>query len=476
MSRGGPRRLFALTAVLATMALVGGIVLVAGGDGSRPEPVPTPAASSPPAGVEQVAFRMRLGRVAVVPVTDRVRLRRLAAPAESVRRTLASFYDAAFVHPDPRGGYADIAGHFTPEVREEVRRDLADLTLGKTAAHLTGTRWARGRVEARFLTGGQRQPVLAHAEVSVKLLALAGETEVPVVHRGDYVLRRTDEGWRIASYDVEGSVPRPRELRRTMRAELEPAIPSRDVLFILAIGSDARPGRPPAHALADSLHIIGVSPRTSSASIVGIPRDSYVPIPGVGTRKINESLFYGGPQLVVETVRRLTGVPIDAYLLTGFEGFKRMVGSIGGIEVDVPYAMSDPYSGARFRPGPARLRGRAALAFTRNRHDAPGGDFGRSMNQGRFLLAALREFRADLERDPLTLLRWLAAGGRFLESDLTLEEMAGLLMAVPSIERTRNVVVAGSGAMVGGASVVRLGSAAEAVFRDLRRDGVLGRR
>lgn len=475
MSRGGPRRLLALAAVVAILALTGGLVLVRAED-ERP-PGRAPSAEEPGELVPAI-LRMRLGNVQAVAVTDRVKVRRLADPAESVRQTLGSFYEAAFVDVDAWAGgrFPDVASHFIPEIRDQVRRDLGDLTLGKTTRVLTGVRWARGRAELRFLTGKQRQPVIAHANVSFKAMALAGETEVAVTHRGDYVLRRTDAGWRIASYDVEGSVPRPRELRRTMRAELVPAVPSRDVLFVLAIGSDARQGTPSARALADSLHLIGVNPRESSVSIVGIPRDSYVPIPGVGTRKINESLFHGGPTLVVETVRRLSGVPIDAYLLTGFEGFKRMVGSVGGVEVRVPYAMSDRDSGAYFRPGPARLDGRAALAFSRNRHDAPGGDFGRSMNQGRLLLAALHEFRADLDRDPLTLLRWLAAGGRFLETDLSLEEMAELLMAVPSIERTKNVVVAGSGAMVGGASVVRLGSAAESVFRDLRQDGVLGRR
>jgi anionic cell wall polymer biosynthesis LytR-Cps2A-Psr (LCP) family protein len=140
--------------------------------------------------------------------------------------------------------------------------------------------------------------------------------------------------------------------------------------------------------------------------------------------------------------------------------------------------MSDRYSGANFDRGTKRLNGRQALAFSRNRHDAPGGDFGRSLNQGELLVAALREFKTDLRKDPLTLFRWLVAGMRSLQTDLTLPETVDLLLAATSIDpaKVRNRVVSGSGATVGGASVVRLGSSAQAMFRDLRRDGLLGGR
>ena len=252
----------------------------------------------------------------------------------------------------------------------------------------------------------------------------------------------------------------------------------RGVLFILAIGSDARPGQRVAGARADSLHIIGVNFRKGSAGIVGIPRDSFVPSPGVGTRKINEALFYGGPELTVRTVERLSGIRIAAYLLTGFQGFRAAVTGVGGVRTVIPYAMSDAASEAFFRPGRRRLGGRGALAFSRNRHDAPGGDFGRSLNQGRLLMAALREFRSDLRKDPAALLRWVAVGARNLQTDLSLQDTLGLLLATTSVDpsKVRNTVVSGSGAMVGGQSIVRLGSGAQAAFRDLRTDGLLNGR
>ena len=270
----------------------------------------------------------------------------------------------------------------------------------------------------------------------------------------------------------------PPELARDMGAAFDPGVPSGQKMFLLAIGSDARPGHAATRSLADSLHIIGVNPKTGTASILGIPRDSYVPVPGGGASKINATLFRGGPELTVRTVERLSRIRIDAYLLTGFEGFRRMVTEIGGLDVRVPYPMSDASSGARFRAGPTRFDGPEALAFSRNRHDAPGGDFGRSLNQGSVLVAALRELHEDARRDPLTLYRWMAAGFQNLQTDLALGEMFDLAMAALSIDpsRVRNRVVSGGGGTVGGQSVVRLGAEAQRLFRDLARDGMLGGR
>ncbi len=64
------------------------------------------------------------------------------------------------------------------------------------------------------------------------------------------------------------------------------------------MGSGARPGEDVLHSLADSLHVIFIDPATHKASMIGVPRDSYVPIEGHGTGKINSSLFYGGPELL----------------------------------------------------------------------------------------------------------------------------------------------------------------------------------
>jgi anionic cell wall polymer biosynthesis LytR-Cps2A-Psr (LCP) family protein len=151
--------------------------------------------------------------------------------------------------------------------------------------------------------------------------------------------------------------------------------------------------------------------------------------------------------------------------------------AIGGVDVRIPYAMDDPNSGAHFRPGRRHLGGAEALAFSRDRHDAPGGDLGRSLNQGRVLLATLQRLRAAFATDPARLLPWLVGASRFVRTDLSPSEMTELLLAATTFEprRVRNTVVFGSGSTVNGQSIVRLGSSANAVFRDLARDGMLGR-
>jgi hypothetical protein len=98
------------------------------------------------------------------------------------------------------------------------------------------------------------------------------------------------------------------------------------------------------------------------------------------------------------------------------------------------------------------------------------------MDQGRVLLATLRTLRSELARDPARLVPWLLAAARYVRTDLSLSQMATLLLAASTFRpgRVRNTVVSGSGAAANGQSIVRLGSGAQRVFRDVARDGILG--
>src|SRR5207249_5181013 len=113
-----------------------------------------------------------------------------------------------------------------------------------------------------------------------------------------------------------------------------PTLTGTKPMFILSLGSDARPGQPPEAERSDSIHIIGINPAKHRASILGFPRDSWVSIPGHGTNKINAALVEGGPLLTVQTIEQLTGIHIDYYLLTSFSGFTNMVNAIGGVTVN----------------------------------------------------------------------------------------------------------------------------------------------
>lgn len=252
-----------------------------------------------------------------------------------------------------------------------------------------------------------------------------------------------------------------------------PAAPG--LITILVLGSDARPGEPIARLRSDSIHLVTINPRTGAGTVLGFPRDSYVAIPGRGSARINEAMAYGGPQLTEATIESLTGIHIDYYVLASFQGFSDLVDGIGGIVVDVPYDMQDPYSGANFRKGRTKLNGTRALAFARDRHSVPGGDFGRSENQGRLLLAALRQLRQDFAVAPASVTKWVVVAARHVTTDLTIPELFRLGAAATRIRPSRvtNVVVPGSVGMVGSASVVFVAPSARALFADIRDDGAV---
>ncbi|HWL89834.1 MAG TPA: LCP family protein, partial [Actinomycetota bacterium] len=125
----------------------------------------------------------------------------------------------------------------------------------------------------------------------------------------------------------------------------------RRTITILAIGSDARFGQNPLRSRADSIHVIFLHPRKGHAVVVGIPRDSWVSIPGLGANKINAAMASGGPARMVQTVESNFGARIDYWAVTSFWGIGRMVDQVGGLQVRIPFRMRDPFSGSNFHRG-----------------------------------------------------------------------------------------------------------------------------
>jgi LCP family protein required for cell wall assembly len=255
-----------------------------------------------------------------------------------------------------------------------------------------------------------------------------------------------------------------------------PALEGKKPLFILALGSDARPGGGFIHGRSDSIHLIGVNVKAHRASILGFPRDSWVNIPGHGTGKITTAMYFGGPALTVQTIEALTGIQIDFWLLTSFVGLRVMVNKIGGLDVRVPTPMHDSFSGANFTKGLHHFNGHEALSFARDRHDVPGGDLGRSQNQGRLMLSALSKLHTTFDKDPTQLLNWIAAGWKSLYSDLDLATLVdlGLTAATIPTQNVNNQVVPATTGTVGAASVVFISASAQSVYADMRTDGVIG--
>jgi LCP family protein required for cell wall assembly len=163
----------------------------------------------------------------------------------------------------------------------------------------------------------------------------------------------------------------------------------------LITGSDSRQGL--SRTQADALHV-GFNLGTLSSDslmllhvgggkpvLVSIPRDSYVEIPGHGMNKINASLAFGGPSLLVKTVENLTGLRIDHYMGIGFGGLVSVVNTVGGVRVCLPTAISDSFSGVNLPKGCHNLNGTQALAFVRDRHSFATSDLQRIQDQRAFL-------------------------------------------------------------------------------------------
>lgn len=248
-----------------------------------------------------------------------------------------------------------------------------------------------------------------------------------------------------------------------------------NLVWVLAIGSDARPGGDMRKSNGDSIHLIGVDPQTGVGTVVGFPRDSWVKIPGYGTGKINSALARGGPKLMAETVRQLTGLPVDYYVLTAFEGFQRIVDELGGVNVHVDRKMNDKMSGARFDPGWHNMNGGQALAYSRDRYDVPNGDFSRSLHQGNVMMSGLAKLRAEVGDDE-GLHRWIGVLLRHADLDsppTSLLPLAALARRLDPAKIT-NIVAPGRVGNAGGASVVYLTDEARKLFLDLRPDASVG--
>lgn len=251
------------------------------------------------------------------------------------------------------------------------------------------------------------------------------------------------------------------------------AVPE-NLVFVLVLGSDARPHEDLMTSRADSIHLLALNPANGAGTIVGFPRDSYVEFPGGGRGKINDALARGGPALVAQTVRRLTGLPVHYYVLTGFVGLARMVDELGGVDVPVERRMRDRMSGTRFEPGWHRFDGAEALAFTRDRTSVANGDFSRSENHGTLLLAALGKLRAEVS-DNSGLFHWTGILSRNCRLDVAPDDLRRLAALARRLapERISNVVVPGRIGYAGRASVVFLGQDAPRLFADLRDDGLV---
>ena len=263
------------------------------------------------------------------------------------------------------------------------------------------------------------------------------------------------------------------EIHKVDEGHFSPA-PDKPV-FVLVLGLDGGGDRPGVEGdRSDAMHLIGINPATGAGTMLNIPRDAWVAIPGHGQSRINDAYYYGGAGKAAETVEALTGADVAFVLATRFRPFEAMVDELGGVDVDVPFAMRDASSGADFPQGRVHMDGRAALAFSRNRH-VPGGDVRRTEHQALLILSGLTKLRAE-PAGPAGVARYMAVLGRHVGiTGIGLVDLYRLGRFALTIDpaKVRSVTMPSYGGQVGARSVLLVAPAAPALFADLRDDALL---
>lgn len=139
---------------------------------------------------------------------------------------------------------------------------------------------------------------------------------------------------------------------------------------ILILGIDEREGRNDFKGRTDTIIIYHISSWGKKDSLISIPRDTRVQLEGYGWNKINAAHVYGGEEMIKQEIYELTGIEIDRVMIINFNGFKRIIDILGGIEIVVEEPLHDELSGADFDPGTYTMSGDQALSFARCRATA----------------------------------------------------------------------------------------------------------
>ena len=169
---------------------------------------------------------------------------------------------------------------------------------------------------------------------------------------------------------------------------------------------------------SDTLMLLHVSADRSTVTVVSIPRDSWVDIPGHGMSKINAAYGLGGPTLMVQTVEQATGLTINHYVEVNFLGFVKIIDALGGVNICLPQPVDDTYSGLRLSAGEHRVDGITALAYARDRHSFATSDLARIQDQQKLLSTALANaIRSGLLANPIKLSGFISAAVSALTVD-----------------------------------------------------------
>ena len=272
-----------------------------------------------------------------------------------------------------------------------------------------------------------------------------------------------------------------------------PAGPAGHAVNILVLGTDRRSAVPttgsearaaewlPGEQRSDTIMVVHIDADRRGVSVISIPRDSWVQVPGYGSAKINAAFSFAGPSLAVATVEELTGLRIDHLAVIDWAGFMDLTDAAGGVTVTVPRTVTDSARGITWTAGEHTLDGEKALAYVGERYGLPGGDLDRVRRQQSFLRLLMQDsLHTKMRKDPKMVYDFLDTVTRHLtvDSGWSTRDMARLAMSLRNLRsadiRYLTVPVAGLG-WAGDQSIVRLDRRQDArLWGAVREDRVAG--
>ena len=236
----------------------------------------------------------------------------------------------------------------------------------------------------------------------------------------------------------------------------------------LALGHDITGGR------SDTIMLLHLPANGTRPTLVSLPRDSYVSIPGHGYNKLNAAYAIGGPKLLIATVQDATRLPINHFMSIGFGGLVSVVNDVGGVRMCLKAPMKDPKAGLNLKAGCQTLNGDQALGFVRTRAFSEG-DLQREQDQRVLLKGILSKMTsAGTLANPFAVIP--AANGA--ASAISVDQSTGLSQLVTVAFALRDPVTTtvpfGQFATTNVGSVVEWNTAAaRQFFTDLDHDQAL---
>ncbi len=228
---------------------------------------------------------------------------------------------------------------------------------------------------------------------------------------------------------------------------------------VLVMGLDRRAGETGLAYRTDTMMLVSIDPTTNSLGVLSIPRDLYVEVPGYNQlQRVNTPMVLGelrqpdyGPQLAMQTVQYNLGIRVHDFIAVDFQAFIKFIDAIGGVEIDIPYSISDPlypdmnygYDPFYIRAGHQTLDGATALKYARTRHGD--NDFQRAQRQ-QLVIYAVRDRLLDANRLPELVIQspslWAALQGG-IYTGLTLDQVIqmGLFLKDVPAENIRTGVI-----------------------------------